>query len=94
MTNYRKALLDKIAKEEGLETPMTIAIFRMSDLYPQSCHDNMIADLYTVLRSVENYVMKHDEELPLEEPEEDDCDHPDYDPYCGCDMPDIFDLEW
>lgn len=87
MTNYRKELLDKIIEEEGLETPMTIAIFRMSELYPRSCHDNMIADLYAVWRSVKAFFMESDEE-------EDDYDHPDYDPYCGCDMPDIFGLEW
>lgn len=50
MTNYRKELLDKIAQEQGLETPITIAISLMSDLFPNSCHDNMIANFYEVWR--------------------------------------------
>ena len=70
MTNYRKELLDKVANTEGLETPMTIAIFRMSDLYPKSCHDNMIADLYTVLRSVETFYEEQDD-LPEDNMNED-----------------------
>ena len=70
MTNYRKELLDKIANTEGLEAPMTIAIFRMSDLYPKSCHDNMIADLYTVLRSVETFFEEQDD-LPEDNMNED-----------------------
>lgn len=73
MTNYRKELLDKVANTEGLEAPMTIAIFRMSDLYPKSCHDNMIADLYTVLRSVETFYEEQEEQddLPKDNMNED-----------------------
>lgn len=61
MTNYRKELLDKIANEQGLEAPITLAVFRMSDLYPKSYSDNMIADLYTVLRSVETFYEEQDD---------------------------------
>ena len=52
---------------------MTIAIFRMSDLYPKSCHDNMIADLYTVLRSVETFYEEQEEQddLPKDNMNED-----------------------
>ena len=73
MTNYRKELLDKVANTEGLEAPMTIAIFRMSDLYPKSCHDNRIADLYTVLRSVETFYEEQEEQddLPKDNMNED-----------------------
>lgn len=73
MTNYRKELLDKVANTEGLEAPMTIAIFRMSDLYPKSCHDNMIADLYTVMRSVETFFEEQEEpdDLPEDNMNED-----------------------
>lgn len=67
MTNYRKELLDKIAQEQGLETPITIAIFRMSELYPKSCHDNMIADLYAVWRSVETYLEEQEEQDDIPE---------------------------
>lgn len=67
MTNYRKELLDKIANEQGLEAPITLAVFRMSDLYPKSYSDNMIADLYTVLRSVETFYEEQEEQDDLPE---------------------------
>ena len=62
MTDYRKGLLDKIAEEQGAKSPITLAFFRMSDLYPKSCHDTMIADFYSVWRYFEG--QKEQDEIP------------------------------
>lgn len=88
MTDRRQKTLDFVIESLGHENPFTLAFCTISEERPEKEFDGILSDL------AETYVMRYDEALSLEEPEEDDYDHPDYDPYCGCDMPDIFGLEW
>lgn len=70
MKTFRERLLDKVARTEGLEARTTLAVFAMSDLYPDKEYDGMIADLYEVLRSVDVETEEPDD-LPKDNMNED-----------------------